>query len=107
MPASATPYVLGDTIVLDALTMIGDSAGSTSRWGCPAAPVVHLAGSGAGLIGLRVLGPGASTWPGSPSDVDLSGVALDGVKIASEAEDVTLQSVEVAGCATALVIEGG
>ena len=107
VPASATPYVLGDTIVLDALTMIGDGAGSTLKVGLPSGAGVHLAGSGAGLIGLRVLGPGASTWPGSPSDVDLSGVALDGVKIASEAEDVTLQNVEVAGCATALAIEGG
>ena len=107
MPASATPYVLGDTIVLDALTMIGDGAGSTLKVGLPSGAGVHLAGSGAGLIGLRVLGPGAATWPGSPSDVDLSGVALDGVKIASEAEDVTLQDVEVAGCATALAIEGG
>ena len=107
VPASATPYVLGDTIVLDALTMIGDGAGSTLKVGLPSGAGVHLAGSGAGLIGLRVLGPGAATWPGSPSDVDLSGVALDGVKIASEAEDVTLQDVEVAGCATALAIEGG
>ena len=39
VPASATPYVLGDTIVLDALTMIGDGAGSTLKWGCPAAQV--------------------------------------------------------------------
>jgi Pectate lyase superfamily protein len=107
VPASATPYVLGDTIVLDGLTMIGDGAGSTLKVGLPSGAGVHLAGSGAGLIGLRVLGPGAATWPGSPSDVDLSGVALDGVKIASEAEDVTLQDVEVAGCATALAIEGG
>jgi hypothetical protein len=107
VPASATPYVLGDTIVLDGLTMIGDGAGSTLKVGLPSGAGLHLAGRGAGLIGLRVLGPGASSWPGSPSDVDLSAVALDGVKIASEAEDATLQSVEVAGCATALAIEGG
>jgi hypothetical protein len=107
VPASATPYVLGATIVLDALTMIGDGPGSTLKVGLPSGAGVHLAGSGAGLIGLRVFGPGAPIWPASPSDVDLSGVALDGVKIASEAEDATLQSVEVAGCATALAIEGG
>jgi hypothetical protein len=107
VPASAMPYVLGETLVLDALTMIGDGAGSTLKVGLSSGAGVHLAGSGAGLIGLRVLGPGAPAWLGSPSDVDLSSVALDGVKIASEAEDVTLQSVEVAGCATALAIEGG
>jgi Pectate lyase superfamily protein len=107
VPASATPYVLGATLVLDAMTMIGDGAGSTLKVGLASGAGVHLAGSGANLIGVRVLGPGASGWPGSPSDVDLSVVALDGVKVASEAEDVTLQSVEVAGCATALAIEGG
>jgi hypothetical protein len=37
----------------------------------------------------------------------LSAVALDGVRIASGAAGATLQSVEVAGCATALAIEGG
>jgi hypothetical protein len=107
VPASAMPYVLGATIVLDATTMIGDGAGSTLKVGLASGAGVHLAGSGAGLIGLRVLGPGASSWPVSPSDVDLSTVALDGVKIASEAEDARLQSVEIAGCATALAIEGG
>jgi hypothetical protein len=68
---------------------------------------LELAGSGAALIGLRVLGPGAASWPGSPADVDLGAVALDGVRIAAGAEDARLQAVEVAGCATALAIEGG
>jgi hypothetical protein len=107
VPASATPYVLGATLVLDGVTMAGDGAGSTLRVGLPSGAGVRLAGSGAGLIGLRVLGPGAAAWPGSPADVDLSAVALDGVRIASGAEDAVLLSVDVAGCATALAIEGG
>jgi len=107
VPASATPYVIGATITLDGVTMIGDGAGSTLRVGLPSGAGMQLAGSGAGLIGLRVLGPGAAAWPVSPSDVDLSAVALDGVRIASGAHDATLQGVEVAACATALAIEGG
>jgi Pectate lyase superfamily protein len=107
VPASATPYLLGATLVLDATTMVGDGAGSTLKLGLASGTGVHLGGSGAGLVGLRVLGPGASSWPGSPLEVDLSAVALDGVKIASEAEDIVLHNVEIAGCASALAIEGG
>jgi len=107
VPASATPYVLGATIELEGVTMVGDGAGSTLRVGLPSGAAIQLAGSGAGLIGLRVLGPGAAAWPDSPSDVDLSAVALDGVRIASGAEDAVLHGVEVAACATALAIEGG
>jgi Pectate lyase superfamily protein len=107
VPASATPYVLGATLVLDGVTMIGDGAGSTLRVGLPSGAGLQLAGSGAGLIGLRVLGSGAAAWPASPLDVDLSAVALDGVRIASGADDAALQGVEVAACATALAIEGG
>jgi Pectate lyase superfamily protein len=107
VPASATPYAIGATIALDGLTMTGDGAGSVLRVGLPSGAGITLAGSGAGLIGLRVLGPGAAAWPGSPADVDLGAVALDGVRIASGAEDATIQAVEVAACATALAIEGG
>src|ERR687892_69116 len=107
VPASATPYVLGATLVLDGITMVGDGAGSVLQVGLSSGAGIELAGTGAGLIGLRVLGPGASSWPGAPSDVDLSTVALDGVRIASGAADAMVQSVEVAGCATALAVEGG
>ncbi|MGH6905065.1 MAG: hypothetical protein ACREIR_20260, partial [Geminicoccaceae bacterium] len=107
VPASATPYVLGAPLVLDGTTMIGDGAGSTLKMGLASGAGLELAGSGAGLIGLRVLGPGAASWPGSPSNVDLSAVALDGVRIATGAEGAILQAVEVAGCATALAVAGG
>ena len=107
VPASPTPYLLGASLVLDGTTMVGDGAGSTLKMGLPAARACSLRGSGAGLAGLRVLGPGASSWPESPSDVDLSAVALDGIRIASGAADASVQSVEVAACAIALAIEGG
>jgi hypothetical protein len=107
VPASATPYVLGATVVLDGTTMIGDGAGSTLKVGVASGAGIQLGGSAPGLMGLRVLGSGASSWPDSPADVDLSAVALDGVLVASGAVDATLQSVEIAGCATALAIEGG
>jgi hypothetical protein len=107
VPASATPYLLGAGVVLDGVTMIGDGAGSTLKLALASGAGLELTGSGAGLEGLRVLGPGAASWPGSPADVDLSAVALDGVRIASGAADAILRSVEVAGCATALAIEGG
>jgi hypothetical protein len=107
VPASTTPYLIGAGVVLDGVTMIGDGAGSILKLALASGAGVELTGSGAGLAGLRVLGPGAASWPGSPADVDLSAVALDGVRIASGAADATLRSVEVAGCATALAIEGG
>jgi hypothetical protein len=107
VPASATSYVLGATLVLDSVTMVGDGAGSILQVGLSSGAGIELAGSGAGLIGLRLLGPGAPSWPGSPVDVDLGTVALDGVRIANGAEDATLQNVEIAGCATALAVAGG
>jgi hypothetical protein len=61
VPASATPYVLGATLMLDGTTMVGDGAGSVLKVGLPGGAGVQLAGAGAGLIGLRVLGSGASS----------------------------------------------
>jgi hypothetical protein len=107
VPASATPYVLGATVALDGATMLGDGSGSVLKVGLPSGAGVQLEGAGAALIDLRVLGSGASSWPASPADVDLSAVALDGVRIASGAEGARLRGVEVAGCATGLAIEGG
>ena len=107
VPASTTPYLLGAGLVLDGVTMVGDGAGSTLKLALASGAGLALSGSGAGLVELRVLGPGAANWPGSPADVDLSAVALDGVRIASGAAGARLSSVEVAACATALAIEGG
>jgi Pectate lyase superfamily protein len=107
VPASPTPYLLGTGLVLDGTQMVGDGAGSTLKVALASGAGVQLAGSDAGLARLRVLGPGASSWPESPSDVDLSTVALDGVRIANGAADASVQSVEVAACATGLAVEGG
>jgi pectate lyase-like protein len=107
VPASATPYLLGTGLVLDGVVMLGDGPGSTLKTALASGAGLELSGSGAGLVALRVLGPGASNWPGSPADVDLSAMTPDGVRIASGAADAALRSVEIAGCATALAIEGG
>ncbi|HEX6113250.1 MAG TPA: glycosyl hydrolase family 28-related protein, partial [Geminicoccaceae bacterium] len=107
VPASPTAYLLGAGLVLDGTTMVGDGAGSTLRIALASGAGVQLTGSDAGLARLRVLGPGASSWPESPADVDLSTVALDGVRISNGAANATVQSVEVSACATALAIEGG
>jgi Pectate lyase superfamily protein len=107
IPANPTPYLLGTSLVLDGTKLVGDGAGSTLKMALASGAGVLLSGDGAGLARLRVLGPGASSWPGSPSDVDLSTVALDGVRIANGAAEASVQSVEVAACASALAIEGG
>jgi hypothetical protein len=107
VPASPTPYLLGAGLVLDGTRMVGDGAGSTLKVALASGAGIELTGSGAGLARLRVLGPGASSWPASPSEVDLSAVALDGVRIANGAADASVQSVEVAACATALAVAGG
>lgn len=106
VPASPTAYVLGSTLVLDGVAMLGDGAGSVLKVGMATGVGVQLTGSGPSLLHLRVLGPGASSWPSAPDDVELSGVAVDGVQVASGADDAVLHSVEVAACGTALAIEG-
>src|SRR5690606_9218128 len=107
VPASVTPYLLGAGLVLDGTRMVGDGAGSVLKLALASGAGIELTGSGAGLADLRVLGPGASAWPAAPADVDLSGITLDGVRIASGAAAATLHGVEVAACATGLAIEGG
>jgi hypothetical protein len=107
VPASATPYLIGATLMLDGSTMQGDGAGSVLKAGLPSGAAIELAGTGAALLELRLLGSGASSWPASAAAVDLSAVTMDGVRIASGALDATVQGVEVAACATGLAVEGG
>lgn len=107
VPASATPYLLGTGLVLDGARMVGDGPGSMLKIALASGAGIELRGDGAGLEALRILGPGATGWPTTPAEVDLVGVALDGVRIATGAEAVQLQSVEVAACATALAVDGG
>ncbi|MGH6943118.1 MAG: glycosyl hydrolase family 28-related protein [Geminicoccaceae bacterium] len=106
VPASPTPYVLGSSLVLDGIAMIGEEAGSTLKSSLASGAGLELTGNAPRLSALRVLGPGANVWPASPTDIALAGVALDGIRVASGAAEATLASVEIAGCHTGLAIEG-
>jgi Pectate lyase superfamily protein len=107
VPNSPNAYVLGSPLVLDGVTLVGDGAGSTLKLALSGGPGMQLLGSGAGLVGVRLIGPGANAWPAGPADVDLSGVTLDAVEVGTGAEGAILDSVEIAGCQTGLVVEGG
>jgi len=106
VPASPAPYLLGSGLVLDGVAMIGEGGGSILKTNAAIGVGLQLAGSSPMLRGLRILGPGATAWPSSAAEVDLEGIALDGVAVASGASDAVLGSVEIAGCNTALAVEG-
>ncbi len=106
VPASATPYLIGASLVLDGVALLGDGPGSMLKLGLASGFALQLTGDAPRLAGLRLLGPGANVWPQSAADVDLSTVALDAVQIAAGARDVMLQGVEIAACHTGLAIEG-
>lgn len=106
VPASPTAYVLGSPLTIDGITMLGDGAGSALKLSFASGAGLTLAGDGPRLSGLRLLGPGASLWPAGPADVDLSGVSLDGVAIASGAASAVVHNVEVAACRTGIAIAG-
>jgi hypothetical protein len=107
VPASPTAYVVGATLTLDGVPLLGEGAGSTLRLALSSGAGLQLMGSGPRLSGLRLLGPGASAVPSGPVDVDLSGVSLDGITVLSGTEGAILDGVEVIGCQRALVISGG
>ena len=107
VPASPTAYVVGATLTLDGVPLVGDGAGSTLKLALSSGAAFQLTGSGPRLSGLRLLGPGASVVPSGPDDVDLSGVSLDGVTILGGTEGAILDHVEVIGCQRALVVSGG
>src|SRR5262245_17242033 len=67
---------------------------------------LQLTGDAPRAAGLRLLGPGADTWPQSAADVDLGAVVLDGIQIAAGTYDAMLERVEIAACRTGLAIEG-
>jgi hypothetical protein len=106
VPASPAPYLLGSGLVLNGVAMIGEGAGSILKTSVAAGFGLQLAGVSPMLRDLRLLGPAATAWPGSPAEVDLEGVALDGVAVALGASDAVLENVEIAGCHTALAVEG-
>jgi hypothetical protein len=106
VPASAGAYVLASGITLTGLRMVGDGPGSLLKLAPASGFGIQLAGSGAGLAGLRLLGPGASSWPEAASEVELSGISLDGIRIAAGALAGRVFRVEVAACRTAVAVEG-
>jgi len=106
VPASPTSYLLGSSLDLDGVALYGDGPGSMLELAIASGFALQLTGSGARISNLRLLGPGASAWPASAAAVDLSGVALEGVRIAAGAEGAALHGVEIAGCETAVAVEG-
>jgi hypothetical protein len=107
VPASATPYVLGSTIALDGTSFMGDGAGSVLLLAQATGVGLSLAGRGTRLANLRLLGPGAVSWPATAGDVDLAGVLLEAIEISSGAEDARIHGVDVAACHTGLAVRGG
>ncbi len=106
VPASPTAYVLGASLTLDGVVLVGEGAGTTLKLATSTGAAIELTGSGPRVSGLRLLGPGVSGVPSGPADVDLSAVSLDGIMVASAAEDAIVDGVEVIGCRTGLAIEG-
>ena len=100
VPASPTAYVIGATLTLDRVSMVGEGIGSTLKLAQSSGSALQLMGVGARLSGLRLLGPGVTAPPSGPADVDLSGVSLDGIRVVSGAEEAVLHDVEVIGCAS-------
>jgi hypothetical protein len=107
VPASPTAYLLGATLTLDGVSMVGEGAGSTLKLALSSGSALQLMGNGPRLSGLRLLGPGVTSPPSGPADVDLSGVSLNGITVLSGTEAAILHGVELVACHKGLVIEGG
>ncbi|HSA81851.1 MAG TPA: glycosyl hydrolase family 28-related protein [Geminicoccaceae bacterium] len=107
VPASPIAYILGATLTLDGVSMVGEGAGSTLKLALSTGSALQLIGSGPRLSELRLLGPGVTAPPSEPADIDLSGVSLDGITVLSGTDAAVLHSVEVVGCHKGLMIEGG
>jgi len=107
VPASPTAYLLGATLTLDGVSMVGEGAGSTLKLALSNGSALQLMGNGPRLSGLRLLGPGVTVPPSGPADVDLNGVSLSGITVLSGTEAAILQDVEVLACQRGLVIGGG
>ena len=105
VPASSNPYVIGAGLVLDGVRLIGDGPGSILKLALGSFGL-RLTGDAPRVADLRLLGPGANAWPEGAGNVDLSGVALDGVQIAAGARGAILRGIEVVACHTGLAIEG-
>jgi hypothetical protein len=106
VPASSNAYLIGAGLVLDGVGLVGDGPGSLLKLALASGFGLQLAGDAPRVAGLRLLGPGADTWPQSAEDVDLGAVALNGIQLAAGARDAMLEGIEIAACDTGLAIEG-
>jgi Pectate lyase superfamily protein len=105
VPASSNAYLISAGLVLDGVGLIGDGPGSLLKLALASGGGLQLTGDAPSVAGLRLLGPGADTWPQSAVDVDLGAVVLDGIQIAAGARDAMLERIEIAACHTGLAIE--
>ncbi len=106
VPASPTAYVLGASLTIDGVALVGEGAGSMLKLAASSGSALQLTGSGPRVGGLRLLGPGVNGVPSGPTHVDLSAVSLDGITVNGSAEGAIVHGVEVIGCRSGLVIEG-
>jgi Pectate lyase superfamily protein len=106
VPASSNAYLIGAGLVLDGVGLVGDGPGSLLKLALASGFGLQLTGDAPRVAGLRLLGPGADTWPQSAEDVDLGAVALNGIQLAAGARDAMLEGIEIAACDTGLAIEG-
>src|SRR5919106_3178189 len=87
VPASSNAYLIGAGLVLDGAGLVGDGPGSLLKLALASGVGLQLTGDAPRVAGLRLLGPGADTWPQGAADVDLGAVLLDGIQIAAGARD--------------------
>jgi hypothetical protein len=106
MPANPAPYVLGTSLTLDGIGLIGDGPGSVVKLSLAAGYGIGMTGDAPRISNLRVLGPAAIGWPAGAAEVDLAGVTLDAIQIAGGTHDAILHHVQIAACDTGLAIEG-
>jgi hypothetical protein len=106
VPASSNAYLIGAGLVLDGVGLVGDGPGSLLKLALASGFGLQLIGDAPRVTGLRLLGPGADTWPQDAEEVNLGGVALDGIQIAAGARDAMLERIGIAACHTGLAIEG-
>ena len=66
VPASSTPYVLGGSLALSGVALLGDGPGSTLKLALSSGSALQLGGTGARLSRLRLLGPGVNGLPDWP-----------------------------------------
>ena len=68
VPASSNAYLIGAALVLDGVGLVGDGPGSMLKLALASGFALQLTGDAPRVAGLRLLGPGADTWPQSAED---------------------------------------